>query len=182
MVDEQAAIAILGPERLGSDSALSDAPTALGRSLARGGYAVVVSGEGEVATEAVRGALEVRGRVIAAVEPNGDEPHRPRPGLTIVERGTVLSRIETVLEVADALVVLPGDLTALAGLLQVWSYGHTRSGPYRPLVLLGDEWPGIVKALADAAGLDRRTRAMVTFASTPDEAVETLRYYVSPAG
>ena len=78
--------------------------------------------------------------------------------------------------------MLPGDLTALAALLQVWAYGHTRSGPYRPLILLGDQWSGIVGALADAADLDRRTRAMVTFASTPEEAVETLRYYVAPGG
>ena len=69
---------------------------------------------------------------------------------------------------------------ALAALLHVWSYGQTLEGPYQPLILLGDAWPKIVKAIADAAGLDRRTRAMVTFASTPDEAVEALRYYVQP--
>ena len=63
--------------------------------------------------------------------------------------------------------------------MQVWAFGTTSDGPYRPLVLLGDEWPRLVKALAQAANLDRKERAMVTFASAPDEAVESLRYYIS---
>ena len=47
-------------------------------------------------------------------------------------------------------------------------------------MLVGDGWPEIVRALADAAGLDQKTRAMVTFAREPNEAVEALRYYVTP--
>ena len=100
-------------------------------------------------------------------------------GARVVTHASVFRRLEGVLEHADALIALPGGLTSLAALLQVWSFGDTLDGPYRPMVLVGEAWPPIVKALADAASLDRRTRAMVTFANTADEAVETLRYYVS---
>ncbi len=181
MVDERAAIAILGPDALGTDESLAGAPAAVGAELARAGYIVVVSGSGEVATAATRAALaQPDGRVLAAVDA-GEAPAK-HERLTVLEQPTLFRRIEAILEVADALIVLPGDLTALAALLSVWAHGHTRSGPYRPLLLLGDAWPAIVKSVADAAGLDRRTRAMVTFAGEADEAVETLRYYVSPGG
>lgn len=180
MIDEQSAIAILGPEQLDGAEVAAE----VGSALARAGYVVIVSGGGAAANAAARGALDRRGKVLAALEPGQElTPGRGQEGLlTRVEHASVFRRIEAVLERADALVVLPGDLGALAALLQVWAYGHTRSGPYRPLILLGDRWSGIVAALADAAALDRRTRAMVTFASTPEEAVETLRYYVAPGG
>lgn len=181
MVDERAAIAILGPEAFGDNDVLAGAPAIVGAELARAGYIVVVSGSGDVATSATRAALEQRdGRVIAAIDPGGTPAKHDR--LTVLEQPSLFRRIEAILEVADALIVLPGDLAALAALLSVWAHGHTRSGPYRPLLLLGDAWPAIVKSVADAAGLDRRTRAMVTFAAHPAEAVETLRYYVSPGG
>ncbi len=146
----------------------------LGRTLAATGCAVIVSGGGPVATAAARAAMENGGRVDA----DGPVPE-VGAAARVVTHATVFRRIEGVLEHADALIALPGGLSALAALLQVWSYGDTLDGPYRPIVLVGEAWPAIVKALADAAALDRRTRAMVTFATTADEAVETLRYYVS---
>lgn len=150
----------------------------LGRTLAATGCAVIVSGGGPVATAAARAALENGGRVVAMVDADGPVPE-VGAAARVVTHATVFRRIEGVLEHADALIALPGGLSALAALLQVWSYGDTLDGPYRPIVLVGEAWPAIVKALADAAALDRRTRAMVTFATTADEAVETLRYYVS---
>lgn len=150
----------------------------LGRALAAAGSVVIVSGGGPVATAAGRAALENGGRVIAMVDADGPVPE-VGSAARVVTHPTVFRRLEGVLEHADALIALPGGLTSLAALLQVWSYGDTLNGPYRPMVLVGEAWPAIVKALADAASLDRRTRAMVTFATTADEAVETLRYYVS---
>lgn len=150
----------------------------LGRALAASGCGVIVSGGGPVASAAGRAALENGGRVMAMVDADGPVPELGAEARVVIHP-TVFRRLEGVLEHADALIALPGGLTSLAALLQVWAYGDTVDGPYRPMVLVGEAWPAIVKALADAAALDRRTRAMVTFATTADEAVETLRYYVS---
>jgi hypothetical protein len=103
------------------------------------------------------------------------------PGVfEIRQESSYFSALEAALDLSDAVMVIDTEISALAALLHVWSYGQTLEGPYQPLILVGDSWPKIVKSIADAAGLDRRTRAMVTFASSPEEAVEALRYYVQP--
>jgi predicted Rossmann-fold nucleotide-binding protein len=178
LVDDIPAIAMLGPERDPVSPDTLAMAASLGRALVAAGCGVIVSGGGPVATAAGRAALDSGGRVIAMVDVDGPTPEIGS-GARVVTHASVFRRLEGVLEHADALIALPGGLTSLAALLQVWSFGDTLDGPYRPMVLVGEAWPPIVKALADAASLDRRTRAMVTFANTADEAVETLRYYVS---
>ena len=177
MIDDKPAIAVLGPMS-GEDS--DGLVATLSSSLASSGYTLIVSGSGQTATIAERAARMQGGSVCIVTEPNDAPIEGPTDGRTIMLRPTSLQCTEAILEYADALVVLPGDLQALASLLLVWSYGTTEDGPYRPLVLLGESWPPIVKALANAAGLDQRQRAMVTFASATDETVEALRYYIAP--
>ena len=84
------------------------------------------------------------------------------------------------IEVADAVMVMAGDLHALTVLTQIWAWGQEPDTPFRQVLLVGEGWHEIVKSLADAAQLDQKTRAMVTFAREPSEAVEALRYYVAP--
>ena len=103
------------------------------------------------------------------------------PGTFEIQRHvSYFEALAATLDLSDAVMVVDPDISSLAALLHVWSYGQTMEGPYQPLVLLGEAWPKIVKSVADAAELDRRTRAMVTFAANPEEAVEALRYYVQP--
>lgn len=181
MIDNRAAIAVLGPDTTADEAIVSEVARQLGYALAGAGYQAIVSGSGVCADAVAHAVLDRAGHVLAV-----SGPEQPVPGdvgaegLSVLMRSSIFQRLEAVVENADALVVLPGDLHSLATLMQVWAWGHSLDGPYRPLILLGDRWPAMVGALADAAGLDRRTRAMVTFTTTPEEAVETLRYYISP--
>ncbi len=181
LIDNRAAIAVLGPDAPPNASIVAEVSRQLGYALAGAGYHVIVAGSGITSDAVARAALDRAGRVRAVSlvleEPPADAV---APGLEVVTAPSVFQRTEAVVAYADALIALPGDLHALAAVLQVWAWGQTLDGPYRPLILLGDRWPTIVKSLADAAALDRRTRAMVTFTTTPEEAVETLRYYISP--
>jgi len=177
LIDDKPAIALLGPA---SQNGQSEIAATLASSLASSGYVVIVSGPGHTATIAARAVTAQGGSVCIVTEPDNAPEDGPGHGRTILIRPSQLQCTEAVLESADALVVLPGDLHALATLLQVWSYGTTTDEPYRPIVLLGEAWPGLVKSLASAADLDRQQRAMVTFATAVDEAVESLRYYIAP--
>jgi predicted Rossmann-fold nucleotide-binding protein len=177
LIDDKPAIAVLGPVN-GEDS--DGLVATLSSSLASSGYTLIVSGYGQTATIAERAARMQGGAVCIVTEVDDTPTDGLTEGRTIMLRSSRFQCTESILEFADALVVLPGDLQALASLVLVWSYGATEEGPYRPLVLLGEDWPRIVKSLANAAGLDRRQRAMVTFATAADEAVEALRYYIAP--
>ena len=177
MIDDKPAIALLGPAIQNGQGSI--AATVAG-SLAANGYVVIVTGKGHTATSAATAATGYGGSVCVVTEPDAAPEDGPGQGRTIMIRPSQLQCTEAILEHADALVVLPGDLHALATLLQVWSYGTTTDEPYRPIVLLGEAWPMLIKSLASAANLDQQQRAMVTFATAVDEAVESLRYYIAP--
>jgi len=177
LIDDKPAIAVLGPIHDDGNDSLA---ATVASSLASSGYTLIVAGKGHTAMSAARAAEAQGGHVCFITETSSAPLDGAQEGRTIIIRSSPLQCTEAVLEHADALVVLPGDIQALASLVQIWSYGTTQDGPYRPLVLLGESWPRVVKALATAAGLDRRERAMVTFATGADEAVESLRYYIAP--
>lgn len=180
MYGERAAIAVLGPARFGDarGARLEEAAASVGRELARLGYAIIVEGEGQTAAVVARHGRLHDGRVAAIAVPRA--ARLDVVGAETETRPTLFQALERVLELADAIIVLPGDLRSLALLTQVWAWGLEPDAPYRQIVLLGEGWPDIVRALADATQMDQKTRAMVTFAREPLEAVEALRYYISP--
>lgn len=178
MVGDKAAIAVLGPSTVKGNERASTTAEAVAAELGRLGYVVIAVGDGVTAHGAARGARATGGQVQLVCWPGADslvesgtEPDRQEDGLRGLAR---------VLEIADAIVLLPGGLESATVLLQMWVFGLSPSAPYRQTVLLGDEWTRSVATMADVLGLDPRARAMVTFAREPKEAVEALRYYVSP--
>jgi predicted Rossmann-fold nucleotide-binding protein len=172
------AIAVLGPEA-GTDLQV-EAARAIARLLTERGYVVVTLGLSEAAEAVLAGALRGGGPALTIV---AGPPERPSPkGAQTLEVGSPLQALERALEIADAVVLLEGGLSAMALMMQIWTFGATFDGPYRQVVLMGARWPATVKVLAEAAGLDARTRAMVTFAPDPPQALQALRYYVAPAG
>jgi predicted Rossmann-fold nucleotide-binding protein len=176
VIHDKPAIAVLGPANGETAEAIV---ASVASALASNGYAVIVSGHGQTATSAAQAASAQGGSVLIVAEDSDAAAIEPLENQTLVCQPNLLRCTEEILKHADALLVLPGDLQVLAAVTQIWAYGTTQDGPYRPVILLGDEWPRLIKALATAANLDRKQRAMVTFASAPDEAVESLRYFIS---
>ncbi|TNF29948.1 MAG: hypothetical protein EP329_14560 [Deltaproteobacteria bacterium] len=177
MIGDNAAIAVLGPTGADAERARTLAES-VGAELARLGYTVVVHGDGTTARAATSGARANGGQVQAIVWPGADKT--PMPGAEKAREPDTLRAMARVLELADALVLVPGGVETTSVLLQIWLYAFTPQAPYRQTVLVGEEWPKTLAALADALHLDPRTRATVTFAREATEAVESLRYYVRP--
>jgi len=180
MIDGKPVIAVLGADRKDlPDDALTTSVIAA-RELTQGGYAVITRAGPGVSTAVMKETLGQKG-VVVAVTSGGEAPgDRVPAGAEVVEAQGPLAAMQVILERADAAIVLEPDVETLALVLQIWAFGSTPDAPYRQVILVGDAWRVTIKTLADAAGLDARTRAMVTFADTPSEAVESLRYYVAP--
>ena len=180
MYNGRATIALLGPQTEALAPAAAKLARDAGFEIASKGYvlaAIPGSGAGNLAIE---GARKGGGDIVLF----GDSDNAPpeNKNVSMIPTEGPLHRIQAILRVADALMILPGDLNALASMLQVWSYGSTQRAPYRQVVLVGAEWPSIITALADAANLSDQERSMVTFAKTAPEGVEAMRYYLSPTG
>ncbi|MFT7580715.1 MAG: putative Rossmann-fold nucleotide-binding protein [Myxococcota bacterium] len=177
MIGDSAAIAVLGPTT--ADNAVqTDALAAtLGSELARVGFAVVTHGDGPVAQAVLRAARTGGGRVHPVVYPGANEVEAESG--TLDAQSAALTALDRVLRLSDAVILLPGGLSAAALIVQVMLFGETQNGPFRQTIIVGAGWTGKIGQLGDALGLDARQRAMLTFAETPQEAVEALRYYVS---
>ena len=128
MINDKSAIAILGP--IDGEAQEAVAATVAG-ALAAGGYAVIVSGHGRIATSAVQAASAQGGSVVIVCEESDTSAPEPFGNQTVIKRPSILQCTEAILEHADALLVLPGDLQALAAVTQIWAYGTTPDGPYR---------------------------------------------------
>lgn len=177
MFNGQATIAVLGPGQDSLDPDVGQLARDVGYALGAAGYTLIAMGGRGVGEIAVTAAKRAGGECVRVVTPE-DEPVE---GCSVIETETPLDRLNAVLQVADGVMVLPGDLAALAIVLEIWSYGLTRQAPYRQVVLAGDKWPAIVSALSDAAGLGPKERAMMTFAESATAGVEALRYFVQPS-
>lgn len=174
------AIAVMGPSRAEDGKAaeaLAQAGLA-GKSLAEKGYVLLVHGTDATAQAAAQPALAAGGEVMSFV-PKADVDLGFALPQTVVDG--IYGGMTSILEHADALLIFEGGLEGLSALLQIWIWGLSPDQPYRQVILVGKAWPDAIKNIADALGLDAKTRAMVTFAPTAAEAVESLRYYVSPS-
>ena len=178
MYNGRATIALLGPQTETMAPEAAQLARNTGFEVASKGYvlaAIPGSGAGNLAIE---GAEKAGGQVLLFTD--SESPAKETKSTSLIPTQGPLNRMQAILRVSDALIILPGDLNALAAMLQVWSYGTTKRGPYRQVVLIGPEWPAIIKALAEAASLDDPAQSMVTYANTAQEAVEAMRYYIHP--
>ena len=177
LIDDRPAVALLGPpQEVGGESYAET----VAAQLAAKGYSLLLHGGGatpEVATDA---ALKQAGPVYRIVVAKDAPDASPGEGCTLVIRPSQLQCLEAVLTHADAVIALPGGVETMAIIMQIWSFGADESGKFRPIVLLGERWPNTIKALVEAAGLDRRDEMMISYATSPEEAVECLRYYAAP--
>ena len=121
----------------------------LGRALAEAGYTTCNGGYMGSMEAAAKGAQETGGEVIGVTTEDFSRVRKPNPYLTEERRQpTLLDRIQTLIELADAYVVLPGGIGTMAELFVVWNLLAMRVLPERPVLLLGDRYPDLLKAFS----------------------------------
>ena len=175
MYEGRVAIVVWGPDA-GATGPLRDVADA----LASAGYVLLVPGSGPASEELCRASFEA-GEAPVSLRISGDDADwADIPGLEIQEYPGAIERLKGVLDQADAMVLLPGDISMLAGLMQVWAWGHERDADYRPVLLLGDAWHPIIQALSEAADMNKKTLSMVTFVKDTSEVLDALRYCIAP--
>jgi predicted Rossmann-fold nucleotide-binding protein len=170
--NHQTAVAILGSKGSPSDEMLANAKN-LSRLLAQAGY-VTITSEKNPCAPAIHDAIRAANGTLVVTSASNESSFS---GAKIIESPSILGRMEAILRTSDAIVLLDGGLSSLAILFQVWSYASSPNLPFRPLVLLGSSWPQAIEALRSAGWLTKNQAAMVTTVNTPEEAVESLRYY-----
>jgi len=174
-------VAVFGSSTTRPDEAQWAVAVDLGERLARAGFAVMNGGYAGAMEAVSEGARKGGGPVIGVTV--GLFNHRPaNPHLTHREdTSTLLERLDYLVHVASAFVVLEGSVGTMAELFLTWNLLAVDGRPQAPLVCLGGPYEGFVRA-ATAPGLVLPELAkFVEVARDPEDAVARIASALKPA-
>ena len=145
-----------------------------GRLLAQAGFAIANGGYGGTMLAAAKGAAEAGGEIIgvtcSAFKSSKANEYVTREIVT----GSLDERLDTLVKLGQAYIVLPGGTGTLLELAKVWELknkGFLKTD--KPIILLGGFWKPLIELIAtDDAGSSR----YVKLADEPRQAVEMIIY------
>lgn len=146
----------------------------VGEILANEGFTICTGGYLGVMEAASRGAHEVGGRVLGIVM--NQFKHEPNRFLTDkVATPHFYERLQQLITRSVGFIAIRGGMGTVTELSLVWNKIQTRVIGPRPLVLLGECWPPVVKAWRQHLAVSDADIAVLDFANTPEEAVAIIK-------
>jgi hypothetical protein len=151
----------------------------LGRLLALSGHAVLTGGYSGTMEAVSRGAAEAGGHVIGVTSSDLERwrPTKANPWVREERRtGTLLERLEALIQGGDAALALPGGPGTLTEIALTWNLMIVASLPPRPLILVGDGWRAVFDQFLLSLGgyAPEDQRQYLAFAPDPRTAVRLL--------
>ncbi|OLD58068.1 MAG: hypothetical protein AUI33_18150 [Ignavibacteria bacterium 13_1_40CM_2_61_4] len=155
----------------------------LGKMLAASGYTVCNGGYGGIMEASARGAREAGGTSIGVVTEFFSRKANPYIDQTIVE-ATIVDRLQKLLQLGDAYVILKGGTGTLLELAALWEFMNKGIMPQKPAIAVGDFWMPIVDRIAQALVREGSERAAryVTVVGSPSECIATLNAFFGNKG
>jgi len=146
----------------------------VGSLLAQSGFTICTGGYLGVMEAASRGAHEAGGRVLGIVM----NQFKSEPNRFLTDKVATphfYERLQRLIIRSVGFVALRGGMGTVTELSLVWNQIQTRVIEPRPLVLLGDCWPPVVKQWQACLAVSEADLATLDFALTPDDAVGIIR-------
>lgn len=143
---------MFGGSRVEPDSDEYIAARELGRALAQSGLTVVTGGYNGVMEAVSRGAKEIGGHVIGVTVELIAKNFERVPNAYVdqeVKTAALLERIDKMVELGGAYVVLPGGAGTLAELGIVWNLALLGALHGKPLVVVGNGWAKVLQTMID---------------------------------
>jgi len=145
----------------------------VGGLLVDSGFTICTGGYSGVMEAASRGAHERGGRVIGiTMNQFKSEPNRYLTKKVPSEH--FYERLQRLITQSVGYIALRGGMGTVTEVSLVWNKLQTRVLDPRPLVLLGDCWPPIVKVWQRHLAVSDDYVKMLDFAGTPEEAVDII--------
>ncbi|MEA2642866.1 MAG: hypothetical protein QOF51_4260 [Chloroflexota bacterium] len=168
-------ITVFGSSRVHPGDDEYEAAQRLGRLIAESGWALCNGGHDGTMEAAAAGAKAAGGRTIG-VSFSRFPPEHPNRWLDeeiIAE--TLFARLERLVTIGDAYVVLCGGIGTLVEFSLVWSLLQTLEFASKPLVVVGSAWRHVMDTLERELPMYDRERTTPQFVDTVDAAVALLR-------
>ena len=145
----------------------------LGQLLADSGFTICTGGYLGVMEAASRGAHERGGRVLGIVM----NQFKAEPNRYLTDKVATphfYERLQRLITRSVGFIAVRGRMGTVTELSLVWNKIQTRVIGPRPLVLLGDCWPPIVREWQKHLAVSAEDVAALDFAQTPEEAVAII--------
>jgi uncharacterized protein (TIGR00725 family) len=145
----------------------------VGQMLADAGFTICTGGYSGVMEAASRGAHERGGRVIGVtMNQFKSEPNRYLTEKVPSEH--FYERLQQLIVRSVGYIALRGGMGTVTEISLVWNKMQTHVLEPRPLVLLGECWPPVVKTWQIQLAVTDADVDILSFASSPDEAVAII--------
>ena len=172
MSDERI-VTIFGGAKCGEQDVEYTQARRVGELLADAGYTICTGGYLGVMEGASRGAHERGGRVLGiTMNQFKAEPNRYLTDKVATEH--FYERLQRLITRSIGFVAIRGGMGTVTELSLVWNKIQTGVIGPRPLVLLGDCWPPLVREWQKYLAVTDRDIGALDFAGTPEEAVAII--------
>jgi uncharacterized protein (TIGR00730 family) len=171
------AVTIFGGSRVEPDSDEYLAAQRLGEALAQRGFDVVTGGYNGVMEAVSRGAREAGGHVVGVTVDVIARNFERVPNAFLsqeVRTAALLERIDKMVELGAAYVVLPGGAGTLAELGVVWNLALLGALQNKPLIVVGRGWERVLHVMVDELHTIEADLRWLRFVPDVDSAVQTL--------
>jgi uncharacterized protein (TIGR00730 family) len=170
-------ITVFGGSRVEPDSEEYLAAQQLGRALAERGFSVVTGGYNGVMEAVSRGAKEAGGHVIGVTVDVIARNMERMPNAFVdqeVRTAALLERIDKLVELGAAYVVLPGGAGTLAELGIVWNLALLGVLQDKLIVVVGLGWERVLRAMIQELHTIETDLRWLRFVPDVDSAAEML--------
>src|ERR1700694_4490641 len=170
-------VTIFGGSRVEPDSDEYLAAQLLGQALAKRGFSVVTGGYNGVMEAVSRGAKEAGGHVIGVTVDVIARNFERQPNSFLdqeVRTAALLERIDRMVELGAAFVVLPGGAGTLAELGVVWNLALLGALQDKPLIVVGRGWERVLRTMIDELHTVEQDLRFLQFARNVDEVIALL--------
>ncbi len=169
-------VTVFGASRVPPESQEYESALELGRLLASAGFTVCNGGFGGTMEAAAKGASQAGGHTIGVtVGMFGGKANKWIK--EEIARASLVERLQKLIELGEAYVILRGGTGTLLELAAVWEFVNKGIMESKPIIVLGSFWNPVIGTLKDELiweGLGNCT-SHVTQAATPRECVELLK-------
>ncbi|MEP6741731.1 MAG: LOG family protein [bacterium] len=166
-------VTIFGGAKCGESDAEYAQARSVGELLAGAGYTICTGGYLGVMEAASRGAHDQGGRVLG-ITMNQFKAEPNRYLTDKVATAHFYERLQLLITRSVGFIAIRGGMGTVTELSLVWNKIQTRVIGPRPLVLLGDCWPPIVREWQKHLVVSDADVALLDFARTPEEAVAII--------
>ncbi|MEA3059510.1 MAG: hypothetical protein QOE50_922 [Sphingomonadales bacterium] len=170
-------VTVFGGSRVEPDSDEYLAAQQLGRALAERGFSVVTGGYNGVMEAVSRGAKEAGGHVIGVTVDVIAKNFDRLPNAFVdqeVRTAALLERIDKIIELGAAYVVLPGGAGTLAELGVVWTLALLGALQDKPLIVVGRGWERVLNVMVEELHTIEADLQWLRFVPDVDSAVSML--------